>query len=63
MILRQPGGLSLFHFGRLLYVCKERTEESLHGFFNILDSETITTALYHQLGNLPEPKRTHRFCG
>ena len=32
----------------------------LNGF---KDSETITTELYHQLGNLPEPKRTHRFCG
>ena len=31
--------------------------------YGFKDSETITTALYHQLGNLPEPKRTHRFCG
>ena len=26
-------------------------------------SKIITTALYHQLGNLPEPKRTRKFCG
>lgn len=25
--------------------------------------ETIEIALYHQLGKLPEPKLTHRFCG
>jgi transposase len=31
--------------------------------YGFKDSETITTALYHQLGSLPEPKRTHRFCG
>ncbi|HUP77686.1 MAG TPA: ISL3 family transposase, partial [Pirellula sp.] len=31
--------------------------------YGFKDSETITTALYHQLGNLPEPKRIHRFCG
>ena len=24
--------------------------------------ETIETALYHQLGKLPEPIQTHRFC-
>ena len=24
--------------------------------------ETIEIALYHQLGNLPEPESTHRFC-
>ncbi len=30
--------------------------------YGFKDSETITTALYHQLGNLPEPKPTHRFC-
>src|SRR5690606_27638314 len=24
--------------------------------------ETAQTALYHQLGKLPEPKRTHRYC-
>ncbi|MFV0372267.1 MAG: ISL3 family transposase [Azonexus sp.] len=24
--------------------------------------ETIETALYHQLGNLPEPKTNHKFC-
>jgi len=31
--------------------------------YGFKDLETITTALYHQLGTLPEPKRTHRFCG
>jgi transposase len=25
--------------------------------------DTLETALYHQLGKLPEPKSTHRFCG
>ena len=25
--------------------------------------ETIEIALYHQLGKLPEPDQTHRFCG
>ena len=30
--------------------------------YGFKDSETITTELYHQLGNLPEPKRTHGFC-
>ena len=24
--------------------------------------ETIEIALYHQLGKLPEPNQTHRFC-
>ena len=24
--------------------------------------ETIQIALFHQLGNLPEPESTHRFC-
>ena len=24
--------------------------------------ETIEIALYHQLGKLPEPESTHRFC-
>ncbi|MCY2984159.1 MAG: transposase [Planctomycetota bacterium] len=31
---------------RLLYVCKDRTEESLNGFFNILNSETIAGIIY-----------------
>ena len=31
--------------------------------YGLKDSETLTTALYHQLGNLPEPKRTHGFRG
>lgn len=30
------------------------------GFRNFLH---LKTALYHQLGDLPEPKTTHRFCG
>jgi hypothetical protein len=24
--------------------------------------EVVEIALYHQLGKLPEPNRTHRFC-
>ena len=31
--------------------------------YGFKDSKIITTALYHQLGNLPEPKRTRKFCG
>ena len=30
--------------------------------YGFKEYETIKTALYHQLGNLPEPKTTHRFC-
>ena len=30
--------------------------------YGFKEFETITTALYHQLGNLPEPKITHKFC-
>jgi transposase len=30
--------------------------------YGFKDVETISIALYHQLGNLPEPKRTHKFC-
>ena len=30
--------------------------------YGFKEFETIKTALYHQLGNLPEPKTTHRFC-
>jgi transposase len=30
--------------------------------YGFKDVETISTALYHQLGNVPEPKRTHKFC-
>ena len=30
--------------------------------YGFKEYETIKTALYHQLRNLPEPKTTHRFC-
>ncbi len=30
--------------------------------YGFKDVETISIALYHQLGNLPEPKLTHKFC-
>ena len=30
--------------------------------YGFTEFETIATALYHQLGNLPEPKTTHKFC-
>jgi transposase len=30
--------------------------------YGFKDVETISIALYHQFGNLPEPKRTHKFC-
>ncbi|MFN6163396.1 MAG: ISL3 family transposase, partial [Planctomycetota bacterium] len=30
--------------------------------YGFKDVETISIALYHQLGNLPEPKRIHKFC-
>jgi hypothetical protein len=33
-------------FKRLLYVRKDRTEESLNGFFNLLDSKTIAGIKY-----------------
>jgi len=29
--------------------------------YGFKEYETIKTALYHQLGNLPEPKVTHKF--
>lgn len=31
--------------------------------FGFRNFEHLQTALYHQLGDLPEPKTTHRFCG
>lgn len=30
--------------------------------YGFKEFETIETALYHQLGHLPEPESTHRFC-
>jgi len=30
--------------------------------YGFKEYETVKTALYHQLGNLPEPKITHKFC-
>jgi transposase len=30
--------------------------------YGFREYETIELALYHQLGNLPQPERTHRFC-
>lgn len=30
--------------------------------YGFREFETIETALYHQLGNLPQPESTHRFC-
>jgi transposase len=30
--------------------------------YGFKEQETISTALYHQLGDLPEPNRTHKFC-
>ena len=30
--------------------------------YGFKEFETIQIALYHQLGKLPEPKSTHRFC-
>jgi transposase len=35
------------------------TMRKSYGFKEV---ETISTALYHQLGDLPEPIRTHKFC-
>ena len=35
------------------------TVRKSYGFKEV---ETISTALYHQLGDLPEPIRTHKFC-
>jgi len=42
---------------------KNKAKLTIRKAYGFKDSETIKTALYHQLGNLPEPKRTHRFCG
>ena len=36
------------------------TSKKAYGFKNY---EVIKVALYHTLGDLPEPKGTHRFCG
>jgi transposase len=36
------------------------TTKKAYGFKNF---EVIKLALYHTLGNLPEPEETHRFCG
>lgn len=30
--------------------------------YGLKSYKTLETALYHQLGNLPEPKTTHKFC-
>ena len=36
------------------------TIKRAYGYKNL---EVVKIALYHTLGDLPEPKRTHRFCG
>ncbi|NKC15564.1 MAG: hypothetical protein GKR94_26225 [Gammaproteobacteria bacterium] len=35
---------------------------TLRNAFGFRTYEAMETALYHALGNLPEPKFTHRFC-
>ena len=35
------------------------TFDTSHGFRTL---EAAETALYHNLGDLPEPQTTHRFC-
>ncbi len=35
---------------------------TLRKAYGFREYETIELALYHQLGNLPEPQATHRFC-
>jgi transposase len=35
---------------------------TLRKSYGFRELETIELALYHQLGNLPEPESTHRFC-
>lgn len=36
------------------------TSKKAYGYKNF---EVMKIALYHTLGNLPEPEDTHRFCG
>jgi hypothetical protein len=36
------------------------TTKKAYGFKKF---DVVKVALYHTLGNLPEPKATHRFCG
>ncbi|MFN9915365.1 MAG: transposase [Pirellulaceae bacterium] len=35
---------------------------TLRKAYGFKDAETVSIALYHQLGNLPEPKQTYKFC-
>jgi transposase len=39
-------------------VFNNKTKLNMRKAYGFKDSETITTALYHQLGNLPEPKES-----
>jgi len=39
-----------------------KAKSAMRKSYGFREFETIELALYHQLGNLPEPEATHRFC-
>lgn len=41
---------------------KRKAKLTMREAYGFKDYETIQIALYHQLGKLPEPKTTHKFC-
>jgi len=41
---------------------KNKAKLTMRKAYGFKEFETIQIALYHQLGKLPEPKSTHRFC-
>ena len=43
--------------------CNLKVGLTIRKAFGFRNFEHLQTALYHQLGDLPEPKTTHRFCG
>jgi hypothetical protein len=40
-----------------------RVGNTIRKAFGYRNFEHLSIALYHQLGDLPEPQSTHRFCG
>ena len=40
-----------------------RVGNAIRKAFGYRNFEHLSIALYHQLGDLPEPQSTHRFCG
>ncbi len=45
----------------IVEVFNNKAKLTMRKAYGFKDVETISIALYYQLGNLPEPKRTHKF--